>query len=1019
MGKSKKIELLGFFLYGVLALCWTNIASAQVFIPVEIEADSRFSQNIKLGDLDGDGDLDAFVGNGRFNSGDSRVWFNDGSGLFRDSGQKLGQNDSISVALGDIDGDGDLDAFVVNELGADLRIWLNDGSGQFSDSGQMFITGRTNRAKWIELGDLDGDGDLDAFVGVEERNPNLVFINDGFGQFSDSGQSLGSGRTRSLKLGDIDGDGDLDAFVINSGGAASRIWLNNGNGQFSDSGMTLPLISPSSRSFVALGDIDGDGDLDAFLGNAGDIRDNLVWFNDGSGQFSDSGQTLGSSNSNSVFLADIDEDGDIDAFVGNGTNIDRQEANHIWLNDGDGLFVDSGQALGASWTMSVALGDLDGDGDLDAFVGNEKPNLIWSNEGNGLYKDSGQALGASSSRSVVLGDVDGDGDLDAFVANSDFDLGEPNRVWLNEGNGQYVDSGQSLGNSLSFRVDLGDLDGDGDLDAFVANTGFENNSNRIWINNGSGKFSDSGQRLGVNRSESIILGDVDSDGDLDAFVGNRGGPNRLWLNAGNAQFSESSQTFNFNDALIVAFGDVDGDGDLDAIEINNFNINHILLNDGFGQFSESVNTLGEDAISLVLGDVDGDGDLDAFVSNHVGNLLWLNDGNGKFEDSGQILGSDRSLSVALGDVDGDGDLDAFVGNINNSNRVWLNSGSGQFTDSGMRLGDGYSASVSLGDIDGDGDIDAFVGSFRANRIWQNITPPKFLSTLTAETLAGVNFSFAPEIEINGGTLTLTATELPQWLNFDSETGTISGTPSEADMGEHQVVLQASDSFQSTQESFTITVTENMAPVFTSTPLVSIQEGSAYQYQVTVTDDGVNSISATTLPDWLSFDAGTGLLSGTPGLGDAGSHSIVITSTDELQTVEQSFSLTVTENMAPVFTSTPLASIQEGSAYQYQVTITDDGVNSVNAITLPDWLSFDAGTGLLSGTPASADVGTHNIVINTTDELQTVEQSFSITVTALPAPPPPVSSSGGGGSFGYGFILGLFLLARKRRRFFES
>jgi hypothetical protein len=85
-------------------------------------------------------------------------------------------------------------------------------------------------------------------------------------------------------------------------------------------------------------------------------------------------------------------------------------------------------------------------------------------------------LGTVISFSVSLGDIDGDGDQDAFVTNKN----QANKVWLNDGSGNFTDSGQSLGSSYSYDVSLGDLDGDGDQDAFVAN--YDGQPNKVWLN---------------------------------------------------------------------------------------------------------------------------------------------------------------------------------------------------------------------------------------------------------------------------------------------------------------------------------------------------------------------------------------------------------------------------------------------------------------------------------------------------------------------------------------------------------
>lgn len=237
----------------------------------------------------------------------------------------------------------------------------------------------------------------------------------------------------------------------------------------------------------------------------------------------------------------------MDALVGNTQSTGVQ----VWLNNGAGNFT-GGQSLSAR-SFALALRDLDGDGDLDVFVGNTTssggpaPDKVWLNEGGmqggppGHFTDSGQNLGNSSTRALALGDVDGDGDLDAFVGNQ-LPGASPNKVWLNDSTGHFTGSGQNLGNSFSLAIDLGDVDGDGDLDAFEANRGdppSPDAPNRVWLNDGGvqggppGHFTDSDQSLGNSASAAVALGDVDGDGDLDAFIGNHyGEANKVWLNVG-------------------------------------------------------------------------------------------------------------------------------------------------------------------------------------------------------------------------------------------------------------------------------------------------------------------------------------------------------------------------------------------------------------------------------------------------------------------------------------------------------
>lgn len=343
--------------------------------------------------------------------------------------------------------------------------------------------------------------------------------------FIDSGQDLGKGDGTSVVVGDVDGDGDLDTLISNSD-KNSQLLLNDGKGKFTQSKQEF---KPSSGA--AFGDLNGDKFLDIYIT---EVKSNEVWLNNGKGVFKLKTQKLVSPESTSVALGDLDSDGDLDAFVTNWNGYPDQ----VFLNDGKGKFTDSGQKLGFWFGTAVSLGDVDKDGDLDALVSNngersDNAPVLWLNDGKGVFTDSTQRLGFTNAYAAVLGDLDGDGDLDAFIANSSHMGAKPaDKVWLNDGKGVFTDSGQSLGMLYSMTAGMGDLDGDGDLDVV---TGSWRTGPKIWLNDGKGTFTDSNIKLASPNIAGLAIADMDGDGDLDLMVSTNlwsmgDGIHRLWLN---------------------------------------------------------------------------------------------------------------------------------------------------------------------------------------------------------------------------------------------------------------------------------------------------------------------------------------------------------------------------------------------------------------------------------------------------------------------------------------------------------
>jgi hypothetical protein len=337
------------------------------------EINREIGRGVVLGDFNNDGSLDAFV----VNDNNYRIYFGDGQGRFTDSGQHLTKPDDASgrPAIFDINGDGR------SEVITGSTVWLIDDQGHFTAQPLSIVSSETIELGTMRFADLNGDGYLDLFA-FHNYTASRVYLNDGHGQFSDTEQRLGdgaigSGQLAHIALGDIDGNGTIDAVTTgwrwppgNNGPCPNRVWLNDGLGNFHESGQLLD-EGQSHVHGLELVDINGDSCLDLVMGIQDNSRSGRIYLNDGNGVFV-KGSNLGGAGGENLALADFDNDGDLDIFMAKST-----PPCLVWLNDGTDTLRNSGVRLGSTCTWDAAAGDFNSDGKPDVFA----PACFWNDNG--------------------------------------------------------------------------------------------------------------------------------------------------------------------------------------------------------------------------------------------------------------------------------------------------------------------------------------------------------------------------------------------------------------------------------------------------------------------------------------------------------------------------------------------------------------------------------------------------------------------------------------------------------------
>lgn len=338
----------------------------------------------------------------------------------------------------------------------------------------------------------------------------------------------------------------------------------------------------------------------------------------------------------------------------------------------------------------MEFADVDGDGDQDLFTlgyseGFDTHAKLYLNDGNGIFTLANTSIPELGYSSMAFADVDGDNDIDLLVAGQSGvsgNLPTGTYLYLNDGDGNFTDSNQSITDVIHCSIGFADVDNDNDQDIFIlgSSSNLAGAVTELFLNDGSGDYTLSTNNFTLVYQGAFDFADVDGDDDLDVLVtgtslgGNFDPISTLYENDGNGNFTEyAGSSFIGVNISTVDFADIDNDGDEDVLVTGSSTGNglstFLYKNDGSGNFTMVQNT---GLVEIIFGacsfaDVDLDGDVDLLIAGRKGAIpdetakLYFNNGTGHFtEATNSIFTGATASSADFADVDGDNDPDLFI-----------------------------------------------------------------------------------------------------------------------------------------------------------------------------------------------------------------------------------------------------------------------------------------------------------------------------------------------------------------------